>query len=710
MNYRVVVVVLLLVGSFSGSVAGFTGSTHNHPFSQPTPLAIHDESTALSPSVEGVSSPSSDGANAVRSSDRAATEPVDVLHRTTVLRHLPEQTGTFETETTFHVPDSVTELTINLGSKATVVATDGFEPTGNGRYRWTGDTDEPMIRFTMPANKVGYERDHDRSSAVRPALRSSGGGYTFIDKTEWGLVRVPTINVSYRYTEPVGLEETVTVDGPGAAGSDIAFFGEVTEYERTVDGGTIRLAVPAAANLRETPGDVLTSLAAASTSLEVGASHDEVFIVAAPSSVDWAARGIQYGQSDAWVVAKAPLEEPSNVWLHEYVHARQAYANSAIGTTTETGWLVEAQAEYYASTLALEQGLIDFKEFSTSLEHGERSPYADGVLADPTTWRDDNTDYVKGPLVYGELDRQLRLATNGDRTLEDVFRMLNTRNKRVTERAFLEAVEDAGGSAVRTLAKQYTQTEETPEMWSRTDHRAAFDQQHAVIESGLGGPIWVAGEPWSRPADGAADPVTVPVGESVTVPVSAENVGDRAGTADITLEVDGTIVDYQQTVLEVGNQTTEQLTWTPSEPGEYTVQVGSDRFTTLVRAPSSVQVTNLTAQPDRVDPGDPVTATATVTAADSQSGAAVLKFRIADGTVAERLVTVEPGNRTTVEATLTFTDEGRHEIAVENQSTTVAVGGGMPALESTPGFGGPAAVVGVATTTALLARRQYEAN
>ncbi|TYL39980.1 hypothetical protein CV102_04790 [Natronococcus pandeyae] len=692
-NYRVVLIVLLLIGSLPAGVAGLeTGGATERPVTEHA-SGVPDGTPAVA------------DANVADSPSPAA----DVLHRTIVLRHLPERDDAFETEMTFRVPDSVTEFEIDLEPEASVVETDGFESTDDGTYRWTGD-DEPTIRFTMPTDRTGYEGHHEGSVVTADAERSidsTASGYTFVDTGEWGVVQVPTIGISLQRTDPVGHEETVTVDGPGATGGDVAFFGEVEEYERTVDGETIRLVVPAAADLREDPADILERLAAASASLDVGASHDEVFIVAVPDDVDWAARGLQYGQADAWVVADAALEGAPSVWLHEFVHTRQPYANPDVGTASETGWLVEAQAEYYAATLALEQGLIEFPEFRTFLERGERSPYTDGVLADPGTWSDERTDYVKGPLVYGELDRQLRLETDGDRTLEDVFRALNARDDRVTERAFLEAVEDAGGSDVRSAAERYTRTAQTPSTWDRSDHAAAFDPEGPAVTSGVGDDgLEVAGESWDGQVGTDGSTVTVPVDEPLTVPVALENADDRDGTADATLTVDGRIVDSDPISLASGERTTTSLTWTPPEPGEYDVRVGEDRFTVLVRSSSSVAVTDLSVEPDRVDPGDSVTATATVTAADSRPGAAVLEFRTSDGTV-ERPVSVAPGERTTVEATLTFADDGRYEVAVDDQSATVTVGGGvLTRLEEIPGFGAGAALAALALVALLLARRE----
>ncbi|MFC4439830.1 MULTISPECIES: hypothetical protein [Natrialbaceae] len=689
MNHRVVVIAFLLIGSLPAGVAGLeAGSTPERSVTEQTRAAPDG-----TPAVAG-------GGVTVSSSETS-----DVLHRTTVLRHLPERDDAFEAEMTFRVPDPVSEFEIDLEPEASVVETDGFESTGDGTYRWTGD-DDPTVRFTMPTDRTGYEAHHDGSGATAET-QSTDRGYTFVDTGEWAVVQVPTVGISLQRTDPVGHEETVAVDGPGATGGDIAFFGEVEEYERTVDGETIRLAVPAAVDLREDPDDVLESLAAASASLDVGASHDEVFVVAVPDEVDWAARGLQYGAADAWVVADAPLEGSPSVWLHEFVHTRQPYADPAVGTASETAWLVEAQAEYYAAALALEQGLIEFREFRAFLERGERSPYADAVLADPGTWSDERTDYVKGPLVYGELDRRLRLETDGDRTLEDVFRALNARDDRVTERAFLEAVEDAGGSDVRSTAERYARTAQTPSTWDRSAHAAAFDLVATTITSGLGeGELEVAGEPWSGQIETGGSAVAVPVGEPVTVPVELENADDRDGTADAALTVDGRIVDYDPIALEGGGRTTTSLTWTPFEPGEYDVRVGEDRFTVLVRSSSSVEVTDLAVEPERVDPGDSVTATATVTAADSRPGAAVLEFRTSGGTV-ERPVSVAPGERTTVEATLTFAYDGRYEVAVDGQSATVAVGGGaLTRLEELSGFGATVAIAGLAVAAFSLARRR----
>ncbi|ELY45683.1 M61 metallopeptidase family protein [Natronorubrum sulfidifaciens] len=706
-----VVLVVLLLTALPAGVAGAGGSQ----IAPETDTA--DGDAASVPSVNSGSTASLSSTN-------------DVLERTTTLRQLPAQPGTFETEMTFDVPESMTALEIDLESEAEVHTAAGFEATDRGTYRWDETTESPTVRFTMPANRTGAIDGHAaqpvaETEAATAPTSDGEGGYAFLETGEWGVVQVPTVGLSYRTatSDPIGIEETVTVDGPGAAGTELAVFGAVTEHERVVDGERIRLVVLEAADLRERPTEILDSLEAASGRLDVGSSATEAVMVAVPSDVDWGSRGMQYGPSDAWVVADAPLETATNVWLHEYVHVRQRFANPDVGTASDSRWLVEAQAEYYAALLAYEQELITFREFRRSLERGAESPASDAVLTEPSTWGDSNADYLKGALVYGDLDRQLRLATEGDRSLDDVFRTLNARDERVSEAEFLEALEAAGGPTVRDRADRYTRTDETPEAWNRFEHRAAFDQPRATIAYGVGvDSIRVSDQPWERwdradigsldtqTADSATDRgvLAVPAGERVTVPVTVENVDTRAGTADATLQVDGKIMAHTQTHLEGGARVNETLSWTPMEPGIHDVRIGSDRLTVVVRSAPSLTVTELQVSPDSVDPGESVTATATVTTSDEYPAAGTLEFRTAAETVSGQPIALAPGETGTVEVDLQFSEDGRYEIVAGGQSTTVTVGGVLGGLESMPGFGGVAGVVALAVVLAiaLLGRRR----
>ncbi|ELY50245.1 hypothetical protein [Natronorubrum bangense] len=709
----VCLVVVVLLGAIPAGVAGGSATA-------PTPETTATQHT-LDAGINGGESAATPTVN--RDATRLASTS-DVLERTTTLRQLPAQPGTFETAMTFDVPEPMTGLEIDLESEAEVHTAEGFEATDRGTYRWDETTESPTVRFTMPANRTGTVDGHTSQPVAETAAMAptSDGehGYTFLETGEWGVVRVPTVGLSYRTatSDPIGIEETVTVDGPGTAGTELAVFGEVTEHERTVDGERIRLVVLEAADLRERPTEILDSLEAASERLDVGSSTTEAVIVAVPTDVDWGSRGLQYGPSDAWVVADAPLAEATNVWLHEYVHIRQRFANPGVGTASDSEWLIEAQAEYYAGLLAYEQELIPFREFSRLLERGTASPAADAVLVEPSTWGDSNANYRKGALVYGDLDRQLRLATDGDRSLDDVFRSLNAKDGQIREADVLEALERAGNPAIRERAERYTRTTETPEPWTRFEHRDAFDQPRATIEYGLGtDPIRVDDHPWERwdrtDIDGIDDRwrpdsgtdrgvLAVPAGERVTVPVAASNVGERAGTADVVLQAGGEIVAESQHHLESGEHASETLSWTPTDPGIYDVLVGDDRLTVVVRSTTSLTVTDLRVSPERIDPGESVTATATVTAGDDRPAAGTLEFQTAAETVSGQPIALAPGETGTVEVDLQFNEDGRYEIVAGGQSTTVTVGGVLGSIESMPGFGGIAGVVALAVALAVV--------
>ncbi len=441
-----VVVIGLLVGSLPVGIAVATASGPSHPSS----TLETDRGASMQPAVQ------TPAATHAAWPDSSIS---DTLEYRTELRQLPDQPGEFEAEFQFAIPESVTKLEIDLESGATVEGADGFEETDDGRYRWTETSESPTIRTTLSANRSAdgghHAPAHTHAHDVGADSAGDETGYAFLETGEWGVVQVPHLGLSFQRTEPVGLEKSAVVDGPGATGGDIAFFGPVTEHERSTAGETIRLAVPEAATLDEDPADVLEALTGGSETLEIGARNDETFMVAVPADADFGPEGVQYGQADAWVSADASLSEPGSVWFHEYVHTRQEYANSADGTTAETAWLIEGQAEYEAARLGLETGLLEFDAFSRFLAGGERSPYADGVLADQTTWTDDRTDYVKGRLVYGDLDRQIRTATDGDRSIESVFQRLNAADGPVTGATFLESLER---SAARTSEPQPSAT------------------------------------------------------------------------------------------------------------------------------------------------------------------------------------------------------------------------------------------------------------
>ncbi|MCU4751717.1 hypothetical protein OB919_06940 [Halobacteria archaeon AArc-curdl1] len=697
---------LLLISSL-GVVAGVPGSDRD------TASVPSDDAEVTHSTASVAATPTSPG----------TSDETPLIRESIVLEQRPDEPGVIGATVTYEVPDAVTELTVRPDAHATVTDSNGFEPAAGGTYKWSTGDGTPSLTLEVEANRTNEGR-HIHQQADRHAATHANehtqtdadehahdheDGRTFVETGEWGIVAVPQFELGWIQRAPVGTDRTVTVDGPGVAGTDIVYFGESTTYTETVRGETITLVVPDAADLEESPTDVLDSLATASNELRVGARSANVLVVAAPTgTVEWGANGIQYGDSDAWVRDDARLDVPGNVWLHEYVHTRQAFASSDIDPAV--AWLIEGQAEYYAATLTYEQGHIDHREFRRFLEEGGESPYADGVLADPGTWQDPLTDYVKGPLVYGAVDRQLRLESDGEYTLEDVFRTLNRADKPVIERDWLEALERTGGSPVREYTMTYTHTDSTPESWDRHAHERAFGQPTPAFEYSL-----AAGEPLAFEGllerSTRTEPRPVLVGETMTVPIAVDNHGDREGTYRATLQVDGTLVADADGTLDAGGSTVEHLTWTPEAPGRYALSLGDEPVTIDVIEPADLTVTALEVSPESVEPGDPVTVRATVENDASRVGQTTLEFRTSGGVADEQQVTLAPGDTTTVETTITFEREAHHEIAVGDHRVTVAVERSLTSqasgtTDSIPGYTAGAAVIALLSLV-LVGRRAW---
>ncbi|WP_254808163.1 CARDB domain-containing protein [Natronosalvus amylolyticus] len=714
-RFTVLLLTLLLISSL-GVVAGVPGP---------------DRDTANASSVDADVTHSTASVAATTTSPGTSDE-TPLIRESIVLEQRPDEPGVIGATVTYEVPDAVTELTVRPDAHTTVTDSSGFEPEAGGSYKWAAGDGTPSLTLEIAANRTNEGRhihqQTDRHTAPHANEHTQTGaeehartdahehahdhedGHTFVETGEWGIVAVPQFELGWVQRAPVGTDRTVTVDGPGVAGTDIVYFGESTTYTETVRGETITLVVPDAADLEESPTDVLASLAAASDELRVGARSTNVLVVAAPTgTVEWGANGIQYGDSDAWVRDDARLDVPGNVWLHEYVHTRQAFASSDIDPTV--AWLIEGQAEYYAATLTYEQGHIDHREFRRFLEEGQESPYADGVLADPGTWQDPLTDYVKGPLVYGAVDRQLRLESNGEYTIEDAFRALNRAEKPVTEQDWLEALEQRGGSPVREYAMTYTHTDSTPESWDEAAHELAFGQPTPAFEYSL-----AAGEPLAFEGllerSTRTEPRPLVVGETMTVPIAVDNRGDRAGTYRATLQVDGSVVADADGTLESGGSTVEHLTWTPEAPGRYALKLGDEPATVDVLEPADLTVTALEVSPESVEPGEPVTVRATVENDAARAGQTTIQFRTSSGVADEQQVTLAPGEMTTVETTITFEREAHHEIAVGDRRVTVAVERSLTsqasgATDSIPGFTAGATIVALLALVVVGSRGSY---
>ncbi len=660
-NRSVLVLVCLLVlslpamavGSATGSPGVEGAAPGQHTAVEKSPVSV--ATFGSSPSVGG------------ETTFPAAESNEETIRESLVLEQRPERPGTFGATATITIPDTVRGLEVSIPDSATIEETAGFEQTGSSTLEWTGETDRPSVTLRVDANRT--------SGTDVPAGADESGGYEFVETGEWGIVVVPRLSYGWQYERgsDITLERSATVDGPGAVGQSIAVFGPVDEYVSDAGAETHRLVVPEAADMSEEPAAVLETLADAEAALPIGAANDEFFVVAAPTdTVEWRSRGAQYGADDAWVRDDARLDELGNVWLHEYVHSRQSFAGVADGTTEEMRWLVEGQADYYAALVAYDLGLVEYAVFRDFLERGQHSPYDTGVLADPTTWADPETDYARGPLALVAIDREIRTATGNDRTLADAMRALNRADQPITLADFHGAVEDAGGPEARAVAERYVETDAIPDTWHERTHRTIFDAPRTAVEvTASDGPFAVSG-PYREGSLETLDDV-VP-GETIVLPATVENVDDRTGHYSVFAAVDGTVVDEVHGELEPGESASADLSWTPASAGTFDVHVGDHHRTVTVDPPAEATVTSLSVSDRSVGVGESVTATVIVAGDETRPATTELLIATPDGVVDERTIYLGPGETKTVETAITFQQEGRNQIRAGDRTTVVGVG------------------------------------
>ena len=626
-------------------------------------------------------------AESVPNADDAATAQTSTIQKDIELHLTPSEPGSVDVVATYDIPDAVTALSVTLPSGAENVDSESFTQTPDG-YEWDETTDPATLRFTLPANQT--------ASGSRGPTVQADGDYSFVDTGEWALITVPQLRTGWSYRGQEGsvtITEDVTVAGEGSTGGEIAYLGPMKEYTQTANGQQFTLAVPEHASMVESSEEVLDALSAASNRLHVGARDDDVWFVAAPTSADWGVRGVEYGGNDAWVLADSRLDRAGNVWFHEYAHTRQDFR------TAESGrWTMEAGAEYYAALLALQTDYVSFEAFEAHLSYGERDPWRDAILSQPSTWPS-GANYVKGSLVWGAIDRHVRLATNSTATMADVLYRLNQRSEPVTNANVLAAVLDASAPSVEERANQYTNTRETPEMWTRSQHADAFGTQPARMEFETR-EYRVSG-PFRN--ETFAQPPTLYVGETVTVVGSMTNDGGQTGEYVATVEFEGDVLVETRGELAPGESTEVALREEVGAAGTYNVTAGRTTVALDVQKPGNISVSDLSVAESRVQPGDDVTATVTLSNSGDVPATGPIAVTLDGEEVATVDVSLAPGATTTRTVNVTLSEAGRYTLAAGDASVTVSAGD-LGTGTGIPGFGIPVALLAL-LVAGLLARR-----
>ncbi|WP_424001603.1 hypothetical protein ACOZ4I_16860 [Haloarcula salina] len=346
---------------------------------------------------------------------------------------LPDRPGLVRVTARIDRPRQVTTLSVRPPSSATIERATGLDPDG-ARWQFTGETDSARLVYTVP---VGLTTTFGRRTA---------------DTANWTLLARQEVSLRARWRwhlgpRPVWNETLALAPGQdGVAGETAAYIGPHETATRTVDGDRITLVVPESADLRPSRTAVLDTVSRAKLASRAGPDHDHVRVFVAPNALAAGGYTPSNGEPDVIVNAGEPVRSPINVWVHEYRHTRQTFE-----TTPEMDWLDEGSAEYHTAALTYRQGAIDAERFRDRVT-SDRHASAD--LTRPEEWASPAVPYDKGTRTVAAIDARVRLATDGERTFEDVLVRLVARDERVSLDAFAETVSAVADDDLDAFVRQ----------------------------------------------------------------------------------------------------------------------------------------------------------------------------------------------------------------------------------------------------------------
>ena len=319
-----------------------------------------------------------------------------------------------------HAPSGIVSVTVSdLPDEAEVVGADGFQPD-SGAYRWDQQTDPPTITYRVPVEQHLYHFDEPDYAATE----------------EWAFFNIGRYEAdhsySYRGDDP-GSTTVAAAAEPGHAGVAFVFLGDHDLYH--APGGEVDLVVPQAAAPPTDPETLSYALMRSHAMLDVREQSPAVnaFVTTDPirggGLAPWTER---HGQRDFRVGDTSRGDKgPYNTWLHEFIHTRQQ-----LDLADDMDWFAEGSARYYEGYLAMHLGYTSFDRFH---RYAETTDHEDVVLAQN---EDFDPQYTKGRRVLAALDAEIRQSTDGEATLDDVFRRMNAYNGEIDQEVFTDMVVD----------------------------------------------------------------------------------------------------------------------------------------------------------------------------------------------------------------------------------------------------------------------------
>jgi hypothetical protein len=365
---------------------------------------------------------------------------------------------------------------LESGPRITINATTGSGIGGDIRYTLEISNLSDVGALWVVTSGARYERPtgaqrddssatrlrwDGRASAVRTTLVPAGDpdadGTLRVSGRDWAFGPVPPLLVVWtpeeggdrRTIRPFQDRDSgrVQVSTPvgGLVGKKYAVSGAVTVRTVQTDHGVIQLVTPESESPRASKYEIHDALGTAASEFDGGGSTGGGVVFVVPGARQGGATFLS--ADETWVAGDARLHTANSVWFHEYVHSRQEFA---LGPRMR--WFEEASAEYFAARLAAETGYAGAVDQELYWLGRTRS---ESRLTDPATWSESTVPYHRGALVLAALDSEIQTRTDGQRSLEDVFRRLNQHDGVVTYELFTETVTEVTGEEMEPWVDRY---------------------------------------------------------------------------------------------------------------------------------------------------------------------------------------------------------------------------------------------------------------
>lgn len=301
--------------------------------------------------------------------------------------------------------------------------------------------------------------------------RRSRSGYDARMTADWALLKADKLFAPMRVTTVKGAESEAWLGLSGPAGwlfqtrygrvrGELAFddaarrfdrptgwmvVGRIAARREDIAGRYVLVASPAGQNFRH--NDVMAFLMwNLPRIVEVLPGFPDRLLIVGATGDMW--RGGLSGAASLYVHGDRPLvsQNGTSPVLHELFHVGSRLAGDDDGD-----WIVEGLAELYGIETLHRSGTISDARYARAFEHLESWSNAEaGCLR---ARKSTGPDTARAVLVLRALDRELRAATSGQMSLDDIFRDLVAAGPAVDERKLRHAVEDRLGGRSRVLAE-----------------------------------------------------------------------------------------------------------------------------------------------------------------------------------------------------------------------------------------------------------------